>query len=176
MKFKFNGELLRDEHGRVYPSPEQLGISFDEMCMWSEQQTQLMYDKWNAKRIEHETAQAKVKAEKIHVKIQEHWYNTVPKSLIKEALYKSIPHYSKVMGMLVNRNTPKKLVDYYTAGYQRVNEGNISLHPVNPKKLKQFPLFDEKEVKLVGSPRQIMLMYMELFPPLVRTKSRISLD
>jgi hypothetical protein len=176
MKFKFNGELMRDEHGRVYPSPEQLGITFDEMCLWSEQQTQLMYDKWNAKRIEHNTAQAKIKAEKNHVKIQEHWYNTVPKALIKEALIKAIPYYPQVMQSLIKRDTPKKILDYYTAGYKRVNEDNISLHPVSAKKLKEFPSFDEKEVKIVGSPRQAMRMYMELFPPLIRTKSRMSFD
>lgn len=176
MKFKFNGELLRDPHGRPYPSPEQLGITFDEMALWSEQQTQLMYDKWNAKRIEHNTAKAKVDAEKNKVKTQEHWYNTAPKSLIREALIKAIPYYPQIMQSLIKRTTPKSIVDYYTTGYQRVNEDNISLHPVSPKKLKQFPLFSEKDVNFVGSPRQVMIMYMELFPPLVRTKSRLVLE
>lgn len=176
MKFKFNGELLRDEHGRICPSDEQLGVSYDEMALWTDQHTQQMYDKWSAKKIEHDTAQAKVKAEINHLKIQEHWYNTAPKSLIVEALMKAIPHYPKVMGAIVYAKTPKSLVDYYTAGYHRVHAGNISLHPVSAKKLKKFPSFDEKEVKFVGSPRQVMTMYMELFPPLVRTKSRISLD
>ena len=175
--FEKDGKYYRDERGKIIPSPEDLGTTFDEMATWSNQKTQMEYDKWNEKHIQREIVKSKVKAEKLQAQFQHHWYNRLPKSMIREALHKAIPHYADVMReVIVFGKTPEKLVSYYAMGSLRVKEGNLSLHGVPYTKLKKFPSFDERENKIVGSPRQIMVMYMELFPPLTRTKSRITLD
>lgn len=173
---RFDGKIRYDEEGRPIPTAEQLGVDQDEMFTWSIAKTQRAYDIWNAERLRIESGKGKIKAEREHLKSASHWYNTVSKTVIREALIKAIPHYPKVMAGVVKPSTPKNLMDYYTSGYHRVVEHNISLHPIPFSKLKRFPLFDEKTNTIVGSYRQVMTMYMELFPPLLRTKSKVELS
>ena len=167
---------VRDENGLEIPTDKQLGISYDELAEMPQEAVERLYINWREKQKIKKTQRNASIAERNLLKSNEHWYNSVSKTLLREAVLKTIPHYHIIMQSLIKRSTPKSILDYYMSGYNRVNEMNLSLHSVSYTKLKRFPQYNSDKNCIEGSPSQIMIMYMELFPPIIRVKKKISLD
>lgn len=119
--------------------------------------------KANCERIDAMEKLTKEKLVKKDLKLKDHWYNTVDKDDIINAIDKTRDMANDVISKLLEVQTKQTIIDYLLKLEGNVLNGEIRLTSADIKKLKRFPKYDSYNKSIFGSNSRMLALWSHVF-------------